>query len=655
MNHSPAPLPGAGAPPHPPEIGSRGAPVLAVDGLRFRDLNRNGVLDPYEDWRLPPQTRADDLVGRMTLQEKAGAMLFGTLPLEGAPPPGAGGSAAGYDLAKARTLIAGRHINSLITRLRLGPDALATQHNALQEIAEQQRLGIPLTIASDPRHHFQYTAGASVQAGAFSLWPETTGLAAIGDEEVVRRFAGIARQEYRATGLHMTLSPMADLATEPRWPRIHGTFGEDSALVRRLVQACVEGFQGGGDGVARDGVASVVKHWVGYGAAADQGFDSHNAYGRYAAFPGGNFAKHIEPFLGAFAARVAGVMPTYSILRDLWHDGHALEPVGAGFEHWLLSGLLRGRHGFDGIILSDWLITEDGPPGGGEAGHAGPPRIFGMPWGLESASRQERYVRGVQAGLDQFGGSEDPQFLIRAVEQGALPVSRIDASVRRILIQKFRQGLFEHPFVDPGRAQAVLGAPSSRAAALDAQRRSVVLLKNDGAVLPLGRRPRRVFLHGIDAGVARARGWTVVDAPERADLALVRLHTPFELLHPSHWFGARQHEGNLAFAPGQPAFDRVSSLAGQGIPVVASVYLDRPAILTALLPKVAALVGDFGIEDAPLLDVLAGDAQPQGRLPFELPSSLEAVARQLPDVPHDSDDPLFPIGFGLACAAPPRP
>ncbi|MFT4249485.1 MAG: glycoside hydrolase family 3 N-terminal domain-containing protein [Pseudomonas sp.] len=633
--------------PQQPRLGTRAVPLIEVDGLRFRDLDRNGRLDPYEDWRLPPEQRAADLVARMSLAEKAGAMMFGTLPTLGGGLGGGGAQATGYDLDKARALLGERHVNSLITRLRLEPQALAEQHNALQAIAEQGRLGIPLTLGSDPRNHFQYTAGASVQAGQFSVWPEATGLAAIGDPDTVRRFAAIARREYRAVGLHTTLSPMADLATEPRWPRINGTFGEDAALARRLVQAYVEGFQGGSDGVTRDGVASVVKHWVGYGAAAEQGFDSHNPYGRHAAFPGGNFAQHIVPFEGAFAAHVAGVMPTYSILRELVHEGHALDQVGAGFNRWLLTDLLRGRYGFDGVIVSDWLITADCTRACLEGSAPSQPFEVAMPWGVEHLSKLERYVLGVEAGLDQFGGSDEPELLVEAVRRGLLPESRLDASVARVMALKFRQGLFEDPFVEPRATAAVFSDPATRAAALDAQRRALVLLKNDAALLPLGHAPRKVFLHGIDAAAATAKGWAVVGDPAQAELAIVRLHTPFERLHPHHLFGTLQHEGNLAFEPGQEEFELVAGLAARGLPVVATVYLDRPAVLTALLPYTGALLGDFGVSDPALLDVLAGDAAPRGRLPFELPSSMAAVEAQLPDLPHDSADPLFGFGFGL--------
>jgi beta-glucosidase len=249
----------------------------------------------------------------------------------------------------------------MITRLGGDPASLAAQSNVLQEIAERGRLGIPVTVSTDPRHHFQYVLGASVTAGQFSQWPEPLGLAATGDTALVRRFGDVARREYRAVGIHMALSPQADLATEPRWSRINGTFGEDAELAGRMVRAYVEGFQGGARGAGRDGVLTVVKHWVGYGAAKE-GWDSHNYFGRYATFTGDNLAYHVKPFLPAFEAMVAGVMPTYSILEGATWEGRPVEQVGAGFNRMLLTDVLRGRYRFDGVVLTDWAVTNDWSP-----------------------------------------------------------------------------------------------------------------------------------------------------------------------------------------------------------------------------------------------------------------------------------------------------
>ncbi len=625
-------------------------PVLRQDGLEFKDLNRNGVLDPYEDWRLSPARRARDLVGRMTLEEKAGTMMHGTARVVGGPMAGAG-MGGRYDTAAIRVLIDSVKVTNLITRLNADPEALATQNNVLQAIAERTRLGIPITISTDPRNHFQYLPGASSQT-TFSQGPEALGFGAIDDTALTRRFGDIARQEYRAVGIHMALSPQADLATEPRWPRVAGTFGEDADLAGRQVRAYVIGFQHGANGVDATGVVTVVKHWVGYGAAKD-GWDSHAYYGRFATFSGDSLMYHVRPFLGAFAAHVGGVMPTYSVLEHAAWDGRPIEQVGAGFNRQLVTDMLRGHYGFQGVIVTDWAITsdcaarcKDGAPPGERPTFAD----VGMPWGVENLSMRDRFAKAVEAGVDEFGGTERADLLVEAVRVGQLSVARLDSSVVRILTQKFAQGLFEHPFVSPDSAARLVGNPAFLATGLDAQRRALVLLENKGGILPLKivqNRPLRVYVHGIAPDAVTHEGWTVVSDPKQADVAIMRLSAPFERLHPQYVFGQFFHEGTLAFRDGDPDYEAFKT-ASAVVPTIVTVYLDRPAILTPIRDRAGALIANFGVSDAALLDVLSGRAQPQGKLPFEVPSSLEAVQAQRSDVPHDSARPLYPFRFGLS-------
>ena len=626
-----------------PHLGTRTIPLIHAAGLQFRDLNRNGRLEPYEDWRLSSAARAADLLSRMTLEEKAGAMMHGTAPSSGARlrPPN-----EHYDLAQVETLILASRITAFITRLSLPAAELAEQNNELQALAEHGRLGIPLLISTDPRSHFDRTVGASVNPSGFAQWPGPLGLASIGDTALVQRFADSARQEYRSVGIHMALSPQADLATEPRWPRINGTFGEDPELVGRLVAAYVTGFQHGTAGVATDGVATVVKHWVGYGAAAN-GFDGHNYYGRFAKFPGSQFDAHVRPFTAAFQVNVAGVMPTYDILLGVSLDGQPLESVGANFNRQLLTGLLREQHGFTGLILSDWAVTRDCDPSCMTGTPAQTHTDIAMPWGVEKLSRVERYAQAVSAGIDQFGGVTETDVLLAAVKSGLVSESRLDASVLRILELKLRLGLFENPFVDEQKAAATVGAPAFRGAALDAQRRSLVLLENRNALLPLKKALRKVFAPGMSAAALAAHGLTAVSQPAAAQVALLRIHSPHENLHPGFFFGSKQQEGSLDFKEDSPELALVLQ-ASQSVPTVVVITLDRPAILTQVKAKATALIGEFGASDGAVLDVLTGKARPEGRLPFELPASMAAVEAQQPDVPHDSANPLYPIFFGLS-------
>ncbi len=626
------------------ELGSRHKPVIVIDGLRFRDLDANGRLSPFEDWRRSAGERASDIVARMTLDEKLGTLLHGSLP-------GRSGrldlSDDGYDLEAVAKAVGERRVTSFISRLTAAPAKLAEQNNAIQEIGERSRLGIPITISTDPRNHFQYVLGASEVGGGFSQWPEPLGFAALGDEALVREFGDIARREYRAVGLHMTLSPQADLATEPRWPRQLGTFGSDSALTSRMAAAYVEGFQGGSEGLADGGVLAVIKHFAGYGAQPE-GFDAHNYYGRFADLSSEEFAVHVDAFRGALKANVAGIMPAYPILRGPKIGGKPLEPVGAGFSKLLLDDLLRQELGFRGILISDWAITQDCPEPcrNPTADNPQTPADIATSWGVEELSKPERFALGMAAGLDQFGGVDDPAPLAEAVERGLIAESRIDESVFRIMETKFRLGLFENPYVDPSKAGEVLGNPAFAARADLAQRNAQVLLKNDGALLPLAG-GKRVWLFGVDAGAARAAGLVVVETPQEADFAIVRAEAPSEMLHPHHFFGSRYKEGRLDYRAGDAPYDALIA-AKKHVPTVFAVFLDRPAILSGVLEHADTILANFGASDAAMLDVVTGKAAALGRLPFELPASMEDIVRQRPGAPDDTRSPLFPRGANVS-------
>ena len=610
---------------------------------QFRDLNHNGRLDPYEDARLSPERRVDDLLVRMTLEEKIGTMLHGTLPSADL----LGRTGGSYDLAAVKDLITTRNVTSFITRLAVPARMLAEQNNAVQRLAEQSRLGIPVTISTDPRNHFQVVLGASTGGGGFSLWPETLGMAALRDPALVRRFGDIARQEYRAVGIHMALSPQADLATEPRWPRTTATFGSDPALVSMMAGAYVQGFQGGSAGVRRDGVATVVKHWVGYGAEPG-GFDGHNYYGRVVRLDDASFARHVAAFDGALQAHAAGVMPTYPIVTGVRIDGKPLEPVGAGFNKTLLTGLLRREKGFGGLILSDWAITNDCPERCRAPTQEAPQRNteIGMPWGVESLSPEQRFALGANAGVDQFGGVSDPKPLLAAVAAGEVSRARVDEAARRILLLKFRLGLFDDPYVDVDAAARIVGNPVAQAEADRAQRAAQVVLEDRGAMLPLRAAGTRVWLYRIDPAAALRLGFRVVATPAEADTAILRVDAPHENLHPDHFFGSRQNEGRLDFRDGDPDYEAIKR-ATAAVPTIVAINLDRPAILTNVRDRVRALLATFGASDAAVLDVVTGRAKARGKLPFELPSSMAAVERQDSARSDDSVRPLYPFGYGL--------
>lgn len=627
---------------HQPVIDTREKAVLTLDGLQFRDADGDGALAPYEDWRRSPEQRVADLIGRMDDAEKVGTLLHGTLPGVN----GVLGRGNGYDVDALAELVQGRKITSFITRLSVPPAEMAEESNRAQQVAERGRLGIPLTISTDPRNHFQFVLGAAEVASGATQWPETTGFAALRDADLVRRFADVARREYRAVGIHMALSPQLDLMTEPRWARGASTFGSDAALTSALGAAYVEGFQGGPDGVQPDGVLTVIKHWVGYGAQPE-GFDGHNYYGRFAR-PGASFPLHAEAFRGAINAQAAGVMPAYPIMQDISVNGTPVEQVGAGFSRLLLEDLLRGEFGFRGFVLSDWGITRDCNERCSAPTADAPqrPQDIATSWGVADLSVAERYALGINAGIDQFGGTEDVAPLLEALLAGTLARDRVDLSVARILLAKFRLGLFENPYVDPARAADPAADAAAVALAAQTQREAQVLLQNSGNVVP-ARPGIRVWAFGMDPAAVTAAGFQVAADLASADLAVIRAEAPFETLHPHHFFGSRYHEGRLDFRPGDPAYDAVLDASAAGVPSVLAIFLDRPAVLTGVQDKADVILANFGASDAAVLDVIAGRSVARGRLPFELPSSMAAVEAQDPGAPDDSADPLYPRGSGL--------
>jgi len=555
------------------------------------------------------ESRVEDLLAQMTVEEKAGLMFHAPIFMND----------DGTLLEGTEERIAERHLNHFNIYFAPAPRQQAEWHNRLQELARSTRLAIPVTISSDPRHSFTENLAAAWAATGFSQWPEPIGFGALRDEETVLEFGDIARREYRAVGIHVALHPMADLATEPRWARIMHTFGEDAELASRLVAAYIRGFQG--EELGPRSVACMTKHFPGGGPQRD-GEDPHFEYGKDQVYPGGMFDYHLRVFEAAFAAGTAQIMPYYG--RPV---GTELEEVGFGYNRDVVTGLLRGRYGFDGVVCTDWGLVTDAPLPDGS--------VFAAKcWGVEELSVEDRLVKIVEAGCDQLGGEELPEVLVELVRAGRISEERLDGSARRLLRDKFRLGLFDDPFVDPEEAERTCGAPAFRAAGDRAQRRSAVVLTN-GGLLPLAPETR-VYTDGLAYDGA-------VERPDDADVAIVRRDAPFES-RTNGLIESLFHAGDLDFK--QPELDELLDLARR-LPTVLVLHLERPAVIPELAHACAAIVAVFGASDEAVLDVLFGRARPEGRLPFELPSSLEAVREQLPDVPADSRDPLFAFGHGL--------
>jgi len=572
------------------------------------------------------EARAREILATMYIEDKVGQMFHSMAFVS--DPSGPNGFLSGPTVEEQIREKRLSHFNAVGSAATA--EQFAAWQNRIQEVAVEAGLKTPITISSDPRNHFTNNPGAAMMAGPFSQWPETLGLAAIGDPELVRQFADVARQEYLSVGLRAALHPQIDLATEPRWSRAAGTFGESAELTAKLAVPYIQGFQGGAT-LSEASVSTMTKHFPGGGPQKD-GEDPHFAYGKEQVYPGGQFEYHLEPFKAAIDAGTAQMMPYYGMPIGL----AGVEEVAFGFNKGILTDLLRDQLGFEGVVCTDWGILTDAEI----MGQTWPARA----WGVEHLTAKERMVKALNAGVDQFGGEYCTEIMLEAVAEGLIPEERIDESVLRLIAQKISLGLFESATVDPAKSNSIAGNAHFRAAGLAAQARSLTVLTNAGAagpILPLAR-GTRIYLEGV-APEALAGYANVVATPEEAEVAFIRADAPFEKR--GDGFESFFHAGSLDFP--QDQVDRIKALAAK-VPAVLGLYLDRPALVTPLVDELAALVVDFGASDAAYASVLFGEAKPGGKLPFDLPRSMAAVEASREDVPFDTENPVFKFGDGLA-------
>jgi beta-glucosidase len=441
---------------------------------------------------------------------------------------------------------------------------------------------------------------------------------------LVHEFADIARQEYLAVGIKLALHPMADLATEPRWARVNGTFGEDAYLSAKLTGAYIHGFQG--DNLNINSVACMTKHFSG-GGPQEEGWDAHFASGKGQAYPGDNFDYHLIPFTeGAFPAKTAAIMPYYGIPK-----GQTSEDVGFAFNKDIITGLLRDSLGFNGVVCTDWGIVTDMAIKEAAA------------WGVEHLSEKERVKKIFDAGCDMIGGDSRTDLVIELVNEGSLSEARIDESLRRILRDKFILGIFDNPYLDNSKL-SVVENQTFKEKGREAQRKSMVLLKNEEGILPLSKGVK-LYVEGMSKG-AVSKFATVVESPEEADLILLKLETPsspppggagfLEKLFP---------QGRLDF-PTDELTEKLALINSK--PTITILTISRPPVVPEIDTASKAVVAEFEIEDDIICEMIFGEFDPTGRLPIEIPSSMKAVEKQFEDVPYDSEDPLYPFGHGLS-------
>jgi beta-glucosidase len=619
----------------PEAVKANSAHVITADGFTFRDLNKNGKLDVYEDSRQPVDARIKDLLSQMTIEEKAGMMFINGARIndDGSirEQPGKGMFAFAPN---ALVLVKDKKMNHFNLWAIPSISNLAKWYNSMQKYVEDStRLGIPITIASDPRNHFTKNLFA-MSAASFSQWCEPLGFAAINDEKLTKEFANDARQEYVAVGIREALHPQVGPTTEPRWPRIAGSFGEDANLSAKMATAYIQGFQT--DTLSVQGVATMTKHFPG-GGPQFEGLDPHFPFQKGQVYPGNNFNYHLIPFKAAIAAHTAAMMPYYGVPMDSAH-----EHVGFSYNKGIITGLLRDQLHFDGIVCTDWGIVTDT--------HLGKILWPARAWGEEKLTIPERVEKIIDAGVDQFGGENIPDVVVQLVKEGKVSKKRIDSSVTRLLRLKFELGLFDNPYIDASQASEIVGNAGFVKAGEESQRRAMTLLKNSSLpgkpdkILPLKLSLLKIYIKNIDSATAAKYG-TVVSKPSEADVAIIRLNTPWYPVTSDIPMAKMFHHGDLDFKGLQK--DSILQIL-KAVPTIVDIYLDRPAVIPDISANAKGLLADFGASDAAVLDVVFGKYKPEGHLPIELPSSMEAVRNQKEDVPYDSKDPLYKFGFGLS-------
>jgi len=647
-----------------PVLGTRSAKLIEQNGLKFKDLNRNGRVDPYEDWRLSAEERSNDLLNRMSLEQKVGFMLISTTRMKNdqsfqagqakepitsdfneddlvattnmftrKPLPTPVMNAAGT--TKAVTQF---HLRHFILRANVSARTTAEWANKLQALCESDGLGIPAIVASNPRNHITGAAaiGTSVGKTVFSAWPGELGLSAMRDLKLVREFADIARQEWAAVGLRKGYMYMADLATEPRWQRIEGTFGEDAEWAGKLMTELVKGFQG--ETLNPTSVALTIKHFPG-GGAGQGGQDPHFEWGKKEVFPGGKFANNLIPFRAAIKAGTSAIMPYYSLPADTKY-----EPIAYAYNRAVIHDLLRKELGFTGIINSD----------------TGP--IEMMPWGAENLSIRERYKRTLEAGVNLYSGTADPAELLATVKSGMVDQQLIDESVLRLLREKFKLGLFENPYVDEQAAEQLVGNAQFQAKADLAHRKSIVLLRNEDNALPLKPSTNVYF----EAHTARAGGAatppaayttndgkypvTFVATPDEADVVVVWIRPSAKSL-----FASDGSPIYLSLSKNSVDVAYINSLAAKK-PTILAINYSNPWVIDEVYGNgtnrsIKGVLATFGTTPDALLDILTGKFNPSGKMPFTTPISEAAVQQQKEDVPGYEEGAgyaLFKYNEGLS-------
>ncbi len=620
-----------------PQLNPRVKSIIEADGYEFIDLNGNGELDPYEDWRLDADTRAADLVGQMTVREKIAQMQHPTFL------PRADGEIPSY----LEEWCNGESIGMLLIRELNSVEAAATTMNTIQEYAEGSRLGVPVLVSMDSVHGLSYVTGATVT-------PHNLALAATRDEELVTKLAEVAREEHIAIGVRMTLSPEADIASEPRWGRVMETFGEDSDLVTQMVTAQVVAFQNGAEGLNEGSIVACMKHFPGAGPQMD-GKDTSPIISSEE-----TLQIHLKPYYAALEVNVASIMPYYSVPLALDMENSA---IGSKVT---LQDLLRDEMGFEGIIQTDW----------------------GMIWAIQEAlgtmtgeevSDEEAILIGVtESRVDGIGGESIRliDYMEQYTNEGKIDEAILDAAATCIVKVKFEMGVFENPYCDVDYAVSFVGNEESQALNLQAAEKAMTLLKNDG-ILPLDANaqqtilvcgPRAGDMDSLVGGWSSAQeGLTIAGALEAyAGENTTVIYEPEDLERIAE---LAQDADIIVVSVGEPSYQHdppwgydtleitssqqeiLETAKASGKPIVTVVTGGRPYILTWCDENTNAILEAYypGAQGGiAIAETLYGMNNPTGKTPMQFPRDMESVNNQEGDVSFDLENPLYDYGFGLS-------
>ncbi|MGN0643726.1 glycoside hydrolase family 3 protein [Gemmiger sp.] len=681
--------------PNGPTIGVTTCGVIVRDGLFFKDMDNSGELSPYKDWRLDPETRARDMVAHLRLDQQAGLVLNalwnnpvsmtrkdatdenGNIvpakifkhhdPGEPEPPCPFPGMSMRCDDAD----VMDKKVTGGVYRgeMRAEAGVSALYHNIGTQMLEyeacQGGVAIPYSMHTNP-----------INIG----YPDFLGIGAAvmgdGNYDMVYQMADTDRKMMRAAGQAILYGPQVDVATDPRWPRNSGTYGERPEVTAGIVRELIRGYQNGRDGLNAGSVVLTVKHFPGDGPA-ENGFEPHMPIGQWRLYPtGGSMEKyHLPPFQAAFDAKASAIMPDYSRVGT---DGRSkpqsyrgkitsTEEVPSCYSKELITDLARGEMGFDGYVNSDSGVTRM--------------QIYGV----EDLSVPQRYAKAISAGTDVIGGSLDPENILEAVEKGYLPKEDLDRASYNRLLSLFRTDRVDNPYLDPDEADRVReeNFEGAKQAAYTANQHAVVLVKNHGSVLPLARnRTVCIFcFKGEDAGMKmaqsmgaavageddnaalrrkltglfEARGYTVVEDPDKADVLYFHVW-PISNGMVFHQYAmpviemvenrmveerevnkSQKKTGRMVPVTTLKNVDQIKTLAdaahARGAQVIATCVVSNPWILDRLEPYVDGLTIQYTVSSVAMdnalgaqMDVIAGDFNPTGKLSLTMVSCPEVIA-----------------------------